>query len=257
MRNELIFESFAFNDAGAIIVTMSVERFPAQPNQSLIDGLSVLQTVAASADPVGSREVARRLGLEPTRVNRLLKTLAGLSLCEQGEDRKYRSGPGLHVIAATALFGSRLIARATGPIESLRKELPDLTVALGVRWRNEVAYLIHLLPGRPVAEGIGKAALFPAEKSSIGRVLLAGLTQAEIKSLFPKLHKLVVKTLQEPRKKQHAFVRGLDQCSLAVPIGPLFKAHTALAVAGDFSLKDVPRLTKLLHQASAEIHQHK
>jgi len=234
---------------------MAVERFPAQPNQSLIDGLSVMQTVAASVDAVGSREVARRLGLEPTRVNRLLKTLAGLGLCEQGEDRKYRSGPGLHVIAATALFGSRLIARATGPIESLRQALPDLTVALGVRWRNEVAYLIHLLPGRPVVEGLGRTALFPAEKSSIGRVLLAGLAKAEIKLLFPESHEHIAKILHEPRKKGYALVRGKNQHSLAVPIGPLSKAHTALAVAGDFGAKNVPRLTKFLHEAAEKIYE--
>jgi len=55
---------------------------PAQPNLSLINGLTCLQELIASPSLVGSRELARRLGLEPTRVNRLLGTLAQLGLAE-------------------------------------------------------------------------------------------------------------------------------------------------------------------------------
>jgi hypothetical protein len=39
---------------------------PAQPNQSLIDGLECFQAVVAAGRPVGGRELARTLGVEPT-----------------------------------------------------------------------------------------------------------------------------------------------------------------------------------------------
>src|SRR3954470_11988766 len=92
---------------------------PAQPNQSLIDGLSVLQALAVSNEPVGGRALARQLGLEPTRVNRLLKTLAHLGMARQDPDRKYLPGPAMHVLSALSLFGSGLIRRGIAPLESL------------------------------------------------------------------------------------------------------------------------------------------
>ena len=81
----------------------------AQPNQSLIDGIAVLQALAVSPDPVGGRELARRLGFEPTRVNRLLKTLAYLNIARQTADRRYAPGPGMTVLAAQSLFASQFI----------------------------------------------------------------------------------------------------------------------------------------------------
>ena len=41
-----------------------VKMLPAQPNQSLIDGLECLQALSSTDRPVGSRELARMLGLE-------------------------------------------------------------------------------------------------------------------------------------------------------------------------------------------------
>jgi len=82
---------------------------------------------------VGGRELARELGLEPTRVNRLLRTLAHLGLAQQDDRRKYRRGPGIHVLAAQAKFRSGLLRRAMPVLESLRRF--EFTVALGVLWR--------------------------------------------------------------------------------------------------------------------------
>src|SRR5687767_1336816 len=119
---------------------------PAQPNQSLIDGLTVLQALAVAAGPVGGRALARELNLEPTRVNRLLKTLAFLGMAEQTSDRKYFPGPGMHILAARALYGSGLVTRAMPYLEQLVARY-DRVVALGVLWRDQVSYLYHWQPG--------------------------------------------------------------------------------------------------------------
>lgn len=144
---------------------------PAQPNQSLIDGLQCLQLLVALGQPVGSREMAQRLALEPTRVNRLLGTLATLGLAEQTPDRKYQPGPGVHVLAAQSLHGSQLLACALPHLLALRE--PGLTVALGVLWREHVCYLFHARPGVPVEEAVGRHELHPASQSSIGLLLSA------------------------------------------------------------------------------------
>ncbi|GDY13347.1 hypothetical protein LBMAG53_22250 [Planctomycetota bacterium] len=168
---------------------------PAQPNRSLAHGLEVLHALAMSGpDGRGSRELARLIGMEPTRANRLLGTLADLGLAERTPDRRYRPGPGIHVLAAASLGSSGLLRAALPDLEILLGE--GLPCALGVAWRDQVCYLFFGMPGRPVAEGIANHRLFPASQSSIGAVLAS-------------------------QAKRWRFVAGPGdgQGSLAVPVG--------------------------------------
>src|SRR5258706_11898625 len=123
-------------------LTSPAPMLPAQPNQSLIDGLTVLQALAVSTEPVGGRALARELGLEATRVNRLLKTLAYLGMARQTPKRKYLPGPAMHVLSAQSLFGSGLIRRALPVLENLQQS--GHVVALGVLWRGPVCYPLPL-----------------------------------------------------------------------------------------------------------------
>ncbi len=154
----------------------------AQPNQSLIDGIATLQALAVSPEPVGNRELARQLGFNPTRVNRLLKTLAYLGIARQTANRKYTAGPGMHVLAAQSLHASRIMQDALPVLEELRRF--GLTIALGVLWRDSVSYLFHAPPGMTTTQGIGRIGLLPATSSGIGMALLAQRDDAHIEELF-------------------------------------------------------------------------
>ena len=152
-------------------------RQPAQPNHSLISGIACLQTLVSAERPLGSRELARLLGEEPTRVNRLLGTLASLGLAEQAPDRRYRPGPAVHVLAAQSLHGSALLSCALPELRALRQVRDSagepLTVALGVLWNLRVSFLVHARPGQPLEEAIGSHEAHPFDNSSIGVVLAA------------------------------------------------------------------------------------
>lgn len=158
-------------------------RLPAQPNQSLAGGLACLLQLVSTDGPVGCRQMARELGMEPTRVNRLLGTLAHLGLARRTPDRKYVAGSGINVLAAMTMRRSRLLACAGRHIEALRADT-GLGVALGVLWRRHVCYLYHgRKSGAPLAAITGKN-LFPAEISSIGKVLLAERSAGEVRALY-------------------------------------------------------------------------
>ncbi|MEM6331894.1 MAG: helix-turn-helix domain-containing protein [Planctomycetota bacterium] len=208
---------------------------PSQPNQSIIDGLAVLQAVASTPEPVGVRELARQLELEPTRVQRLLGTLAHLGMTERSPNRKYRPGPGIHVLAAQAMFGSGLLRRAIPILEDLHRF--ELAVSLGVLWRDRVAYLYFAEPGAPAAEALGHTKLFPADRSSIGRVLLVATRRRR----EPKV-----------RKDGYALADITDkQRSLAVPVGD--PAIAAVAFSGAIRPARVPALVKALRGAATRI----
>lgn len=228
----------------------TTRRLPAQPNRSLIDGLSVLQALASAGGPVGSREMARLLSLEPTRVNRLLKTLAALGAARQRDDRRYEPGPGMHVLAAQAMFGSGLLRRAVPVLQELRER--DLSVALGVLWRRHVAYLVHARPRQPIAEGLGRAGLYPAEHSSIGIVLLSAQRDAELRSLYAD-GAPPWRDIRAARKVGYALLHpDSREDTLAVAIGAA-APYAGIALAGAIDNRRAAKLLPALRDAAQRI----
>jgi hypothetical protein len=222
-------------------------RLPAQPNQSLLDGLTVIQTLAGkhARHGIGSRQLARELGFDPTRTNRLLKTLAAIGVANQrADDRRYFPGPAMHVLAANAMHGSGLLARATTPLESLR-QLDSPTIALGVLWNNSVSYLIHALPDQPFAQGIARLSNYPAHESSIGLVLAAHQPTP------PKWPGVTASLLKQIR--QQGFVdlsRQNGRYSIAIALS---HDDAAIAVAGEFTARQLPQIIARLKSVALQI----
>lgn len=225
---------------------------PAQPHQSLIDGLAVLQTLAVKKEPVSCSSLAAELGQEVTRINRMLKTLSHLGLAHQTKSRLYTNGPGMHVLAAQSMFGSGLIRKSIPVLESLSKL--GHVVALGVLWRDQVTYLYHWTPGISSGEALGRIALYPAERSSIGVCLLAGKTDVEIRKLFSERPEMLDTLLPEIRRSRENGFSILETApgvfSLARPIGD--PAYVALALSGKIPKKEIPKIGELL-RTKAEI----
>lgn len=233
----------------------------AQPNQSLIDGIATLQALAISTEPIGTRELARRLGFEVTRVNRLLRTLAYLGIARQTADRKYTSGPGMHVLAAQSLFASGLIRRALPALNELRTF--GLTVALGVLWRDNVSYLFHAPPGTEVSEALGRIGLYPATRGGIGMALLAALPDEEITHIYgnaediPRFSDGVRRLLVEVREiRTQGYARVLvdaerDYHTLAVAVGD--PVHSAVGVSGWIPKASTKTVVAALRAAARQI----
>jgi DNA-binding IclR family transcriptional regulator len=142
-----------------------------QPNHGVLDGLLCLEALAVAGEGVGTRALARQLGLHPVRVNRLLKSLAEKGFARQDADRRYMPGPAFHVLAALATHGSGLLRRALPHLQALAVS-QNATVALGVLWRDQVCYLYHGDARTPPAEALGRTQLHPAATSSIGVILM-------------------------------------------------------------------------------------
>jgi len=235
---------------------------PAQPNQSLIDGLTVLQALAVAAGPVGGRALARELNLEPTRVNRLLKTLAFLGMAEQTSDRKYLPGPGMHVLAARSLYGSGLVRQAMPQLEALTRF--QRVVALGVLWRDQVSYLYHWEPGLSSVQAVGRLNVYPASQSSIGRMLLARMDEAYVRALyegkeialFPGGIEDLLAALRNEREQNYAYVVQRTEpftSSLAVPLGR--PAYAGIALGGGVRPEEVADCLRALRDAAREIEE--
>lgn len=145
-----------------------------QPNLSLINGLDVLEAVMAAPEAVGSRELARVLGLDRSVTNRLLLTLASQGMLTRTAQGRYIPGHGVHSLAAISLRSSGLLAKAM-PIAE-RWAGRGYRFTLGVLWRHHFCHLIAARPGVPLAESIGAMPLGDPFISTAGVALLARAT---------------------------------------------------------------------------------
>jgi DNA-binding IclR family transcriptional regulator len=225
--------------------------------KGLLDGIEVLYELAAASAPVSCRALAERLGIEVTRVNRILKTFDHLGVAHRTSARQYEPGPALHVLAVRATVGSGLLRRALPALSALGKR--GLLVALGVRWRDGVSYLYHGQPGMPASEALGRVALYPATRSSIGMVLLSGQADAEVATLYrgqaiPGHANFAAlrRELSATRRRGYGLVvNDHGQYSLAVAVGD--PAYAGIALSGIVRKQDIPGLVAALREAAGEI----
>ena len=123
------------------------------------------------------------------------------------------------VLAAPSLRGSRLLCAALPVFRAL--DAGGGRVALGVLWRDQICYLYHGDPRRPLEAGIGGHELYPADQSSIGAVLRAAQAPASDGAAAAV------------RVQGHALLRaGRGNASLAVPVATPAIAGLALFGTG-------------------------
>lgn len=245
----------------------------AQTNQSILDGIMVLQAIAGSEHPLGGKDICDLLGFESTRANRLLKTLASIGMTQQTKGRKYIPGPGIHVLAAQSLYGSGLLRSAIPSLEKLGRF--NLTVAMGVLWYDTVSFVYHAGPGMTSAEAIGRVGLMPATCSGIGLALLARTPVESLvdvykgKSIpnFPDGLDSLVTELESIRQKGFVRFQGIqngikqvgDKCSIAIEVGQ--PANSAIALQGEIDdqlmHELIPVLTNAKQEIEAKLHQFK
>lgn len=234
----------------------------AQINQSIIDGFSVLQALASHDNPVGGSELAKQLGLESTRVNRLLKTLASIGMTQQTRGRKYLPGPGIHVLAAQSLYASGMLRSAIPALESL--SALGHTVAMGLLWFDSVSFVYHAKPGMNSAEAIGRIGLRPATTSGIGMALLAASDNEAIEDAYqereiPKYDDIdsLKHALETIRQQGYARIDVIHEGetdtkhTIAVPLGA--NTNAAIAVSGTIAEEDTAAIVAALQHAQQDI----
>lgn len=202
---------------------------PAQINQSIRDGIECLLEIASLEHPIGSRELARRLNQDHTRINRIISTLSYMGLADQTADRKYIAGTGLLVLASLSLRSSPVYRCAMPHLEELGKHT-GYQVALGLRWRTNVTYLYHGHTQEHAALGIAAEGLYPAESSSIGVVLLSQLTNKEIADLYVNFIDTDIKKLLDrvEQARENGYAIAPNARSIAIALGTPAIAGIAL-----------------------------
>jgi DNA-binding IclR family transcriptional regulator len=163
---------------------------------ALAHGLDVLSLFSRENPSLTAPDICAALGLPRATVFRIMVTLERAGYVLRGADeRTFRLGPGLLNRGFTYLASLDLSEIGQPALHRLR-DRTGLSAHLAVRDGREVVYVARVAALSTVASNVQIGTRFPAHATIMGRMLLLGMSDDELRALFPerKLHQSTPQT---------------------------------------------------------------
>ncbi len=166
--------------------------------QSLARGLAVIRAFDADDPAMTLSEVARKTGMSRAAARRFLLTLIDLGYLRT-DGREFQLTAKVLELGYAYLSGQSLPRLATPVLEELSAELGE-SVSMAVLDGTDIVYVARVHTRRIMSVSIAVGTRFPAYATSMGRVLLAGLTETQIGAVLARsdLRKLTPRTTTDP-----------------------------------------------------------
>lgn len=205
-----------------------------QPNQTLAKALEALDAFSAERPKRGIRELGRELGINPTSVYRIVKTLCNSGYLEQNAlGQSYSLGPKVLKLASLYSLQNPLPSVARKVFESFSNRF-EHNFYLGMLSRFEVIYLAVLDSRGPIKIVVEPGVSIALHSTALGKVLLAYKNDEYIQE-FIKRNSLeaftprtlskpedLLKQLKEIRKQGYAINDGEQYDSIGAVGVPLY-----------------------------------
>jgi IclR family pca regulon transcriptional regulator len=160
-------------------VTAGVAQRPEYRVEALAKGLRILSLFDEKRPSWRVSDLAAAAGLPMPTVYRAVMTLAAEGYLDQLPDGGYRPGVRTLTLGTAALRSLDLVAIATPKLQRLAERSGE-TVNLAVLSGDRVLYLIRLRNSDLVTANIQVGSTLPAVHTSIGKLLLAYLDEADL-----------------------------------------------------------------------------
>jgi IclR family pca regulon transcriptional regulator len=212
--------------------------------QSLERGLSVIRAFGAEQPELTLSDVARETGLTRAAARRFLLTLVELGYV-RSDGRMFALRPRVLELGYSYLSSLGLPEVALPHMENLVAQVHESS-SLCVLDQGHIVYVARVPTRRIMTVGITVGTRFPAYATSMGRVLLAGLPDADVDDYLAaaELEPLTPNTIHEPEplrrelahvaRQGHALVDEeleLGLRSIAVPVHAQGRVVAALNVS--------------------------
>lgn len=148
------------------------EKSTEKADTTLVKGLQILETLAASAESKGITELSEELSLNKSNVHRLLKTLGRMNYVAQEPDRSYRASLKLWRVGMAVMNHSRLASLCLSAMIRLRQasgESVHLSLLDGIR----VLYIDKIDSDQSVRAYTERGGTAPLHCVATGKILLA------------------------------------------------------------------------------------
>ncbi|MCT8973779.1 IclR family transcriptional regulator domain-containing protein [Microbaculum marinisediminis] len=176
--------------------------------RSLARGLSVIKAFDRFTPAMTLSDVARKTGLPRAAAGRFLKTLVTLEYASF-DGREYRLRPRVLELGM-AYFSSFSFIDIANPILEAAAKKAGEPCSMGVLDGTELVYVARHTANRMMSISIALGNRYPATSTSLGRVLLGGLSDAELDALLDtvEIRPVTPQTVTDKRKLRDIIVQG-------------------------------------------------
>ena len=205
------------------------EDRPAEFVEALAKGLAILESFDATHAEMTLSDVARRVGLSPAAARRSLITLMTLGYVGQ-KDKRFHLLPRIMTLGSTFYFSTRIEDVLQPNLRALVETWGDAS-SIGTLDGDDVIYIAHVSVQRARRAAAVIGARYPACATSLGRVLLAGLTDAALDRYIAHIRPaaLTSKTITDPKLLREEIL-AVREAGYSTTVDQLDYGITALAV---------------------------
>lgn len=147
-------------------------------------GLRLLQLFDRTTTTLGASDIARSLAIPRSTVFRIVQTLEHLGYLERAGS-VYRLGPAVLRLGFEYLASLELTDLARPIVERLRDQT-GYPAQLVIRDGREVVVVLKTHGTSALTSTVGIGTRLPAHATTLGRVLLGDLGEAELRGLYPE-----------------------------------------------------------------------
>lgn len=175
-----------------------VSRRRYRPVKSLLKALRILDSLGDCPGGLGITDLSLALGAPKSTVHRLVATLeaAGYAVFDPPTER-YILGSRVAKLGEQMHSQSPLLTLAVPILEQLTNRCKEAS-HLAILEETEVVYISREERQEPIRVSFGTGHRAPAHCTAIGKALLAGLTDAEIRMLYKNRRRLERNTSRTP-----------------------------------------------------------
>lgn len=202
---------------------------PAEFVEALAKGIGILECFDASNPEMTLSEIARKVGLSPAAARRSLITLTALGYVGRN-NKRFHLRPKIMTLGSAFYFSARIDEVIQPFLRDLVAKFGDAS-SVGTLDGKDVIYIAHSSVQRARRAAAVVGARYPAYATSLGRVLLAGLTDEKLDNYFDGLvmEPLTPRTLANPAALR-AEIDRVRETHYSTTVDQLDYGITALAV---------------------------
>lgn len=205
------------------------EERPAEFVEGLAKGLAVLESFDATHPEMTLSEVAHRLGLSPATARRSLITLQTLGYVGL-KDKRFHLRPKVMTLSSAFYFSARIDEVIQPSLRELVSRFGDAS-SVATLDGDDVIYIAHYSVQRARRAAAVVGARYPACATSLGRVLLAGLSDEALDAYIANVRPqaLTSMTMTDTAKLREE-VLAVRETGYSTTVDQLDYGITALAV---------------------------
>lgn len=197
--------------------------------EALAKGLTILESFDATHNEMTLSEVARRADLTPAAARRSLITLVALGYVGQ-VGKRFHLTPKVMGLGSAFYFAAGIEQAFQPELRALVEQFGDASSVASLQG-HDVLYVAHYSQQRARRASAVVGARYPAHATSLGRVLLAGLSDDKLDRYFSEVKPVALtnRTVTNREELRRIIYRVRDQ-GFATTVDELDYGVTALAV---------------------------